>query len=63
MRPDNVAWTSPIRTHIVERAREARAGDPTWQGDVATLGLASFLRALDVQAEVDAHDHGCGCSA
>lgn len=55
--PDTAMWTSPVRKHIAERACAARSGADGWTGDVATVGLASFLRALDIQFEIDVHGH------
>lgn len=48
-------WISPVRSSIVARARAARDDGDGWLGDVATVGLASFLRALGVGVELDVH--------
>ena len=55
--PDTAMWISPVRKHIAERACNARSGADGWTGDVATVGLASFLRALGIKFDMDVHGH------
>lgn len=46
-------WVSPVRSHIVDRARLARDGGDGWIEDIATVGFTSFLRALALPADAD----------
>lgn len=55
--PDTSMWISPVRKHIAGRARDARSDADGWTGDVATVGLASFLRALGMKFDIDVHGH------